>query len=333
MENYHMRLSHKLHETRVRTGFAPLSLQCCTMFFGWAGHVGRMDQTCASFRLVCWRDLPWYRQMQQLKAVAPKTLIARMARAGKPMRWEDGLEEACGLSWKQLCLDRDGWREKKTRFALLRWHKCQSMRGKSLKNQSLLQHISGRMQVTCPRLKLGDVSILFTSGNIQICNQILGLWPVDHSAAHFVDVRHVQWILHALHVQTGLRTWTSRGVICHLPRAENTVAETISRMVNQSSKTFCKIRESALLPGDKILVSCEGALKNGCAAISCCMTLYRGTCMNVLSTVGCMVHCPSSLHAEFVAIILSVHVCLDWLRFHCTNRLVVHAGEALWRTT
>ena len=101
------------------------------MFFGWAGHVGRMAPTCGRFRLVCWRDLPWYRQMQQLKVAVPSTLIARMARAGKPMRWEDGLEEACGLNWRQLCLDRDAWREKETRFALQRWHKCQNVRGKS----------------------------------------------------------------------------------------------------------------------------------------------------------------------------------------------------------
>jgi hypothetical protein len=105
-EGYYHRMAAKLRALKERCHIMPLSLQCCLMYFGLAGHVARMSPSSGLSRELAWRNSAWYGYVQGRGCDVYDGVISRMSRVGRPVRWEDNLEEECGAAWQTLCADR-----------------------------------------------------------------------------------------------------------------------------------------------------------------------------------------------------------------------------------
>ena len=60
-QQYYNRIDTMIKSVLNRLKIMPWSLQACTLYFGWAGHVSRLDPKSAIRVVMNWRDLSWFR--------------------------------------------------------------------------------------------------------------------------------------------------------------------------------------------------------------------------------------------------------------------------------
>ena len=107
-EGFIRRVDGVIHAVRARVRTLPLAIQACCLYFGWAGHLARLPEDRAITKMVRWHALDNFRHSQILGVDVDGTPRRRMARSGRPTRWEDVLESLVGPQWLLDGVSRGG---------------------------------------------------------------------------------------------------------------------------------------------------------------------------------------------------------------------------------
>ena len=337
-EGYYRRLAEMLRQLRARCQIMPLSLQCCMMYFGWAGHVARMPSSSCIVRALEWRNLNWYRHCQGLGSDVCGGVFATMSRVGRPVRWEDNLEVECGHSWQMLCGDRAIWATRKAVGAIKLWSRCRRPVFGDHPQASFtpLSHIAGRAASLCPVFAPAGVMVLFAVDNMQVSSQINGSWGTGESSMYRASIDRARYLFHLLSTRANLSKWTGQNhCIIHRPRRFNVIADAAANLVHKVG-TFHRVAKFKLMMHDRILVTSDGSFANlgsrGLrSSIACAIFVYREGCSPMmLSCIGYNVHAHSSVDSEFQALHWGIHALLDWLTYHNLDHIEPLSQCALW---
>ena len=108
IEGFIRRVDGVIHAVRARVRILPLAVQVCCLYFGWAGHLARLPEDRAISQVVRWHALDNFRHSQILGFEVDGTPHRRLARSGRPTRWEDVLERLVGPQWLLDGVSRGG---------------------------------------------------------------------------------------------------------------------------------------------------------------------------------------------------------------------------------
>ena len=106
-----------------RFGQTGLAAMVFSKIFGWAGHLARLQRDTPVARVLRFRNLQWWRDMQaSMPRLDPSNTTSwRHHRPGRFPRWEDLLERFCP-EWLFVAQDREQWRKLMPRFVSASLH-------------------------------------------------------------------------------------------------------------------------------------------------------------------------------------------------------------------
>jgi ribonuclease HI len=296
-------------------GVQDLQMQVCQLYFGWAGHILRLQPDRPIRRIVTWRDNFWLRAHQAMGNKARELMASR----GRPTRWEDALEAAFGANWGKLCHDRDVWRRESGVAASRLWGRvCHKAAGIMAVRQRVV-HISNRLSYTLPPALCASVAVQVWGDNEQVVRQINGEWACPEGAPYAAQVAEARWCVHALTLHNNIVRPSGGCWFSHFSRTQNALADSLANRALDSG-SFQEHKGCKLEPGDVLRVEFDGASRGnpGESACGIALWLYRYTTgmRSLLAIVGIRLGRQTSVCAEFEGALLSLYVCLDWLNLY-----------------
>ena len=315
--DFNMRVDLKLNAALKQLKIMPLSLQCCVAYFGWAGHMARMPSHSYLRMVLSWRDMFWWGTVQHLGVDGVGSPRPVMRRPGAPIRWEEAVSKHVGVNWAVECLDRAVWAARKFSLAAKRWCDLLARVHCPAGEWTPLAHIAPTMQHSCPCVNLAKVGLLFCVDNLQVSQQINGFWEV--SGQYKPVVRRAQWLLHCIRANTRLGFWDNWPLsVHHRTREHNVEADTMANLALDCGD-HQEFRHETLQPGDRILVTSDGAsrVNPGPSSVACAVFLFRaGGVPKLLAHVGRKTEDTTNVRAEFDSILLAMKVLCDWISRH-----------------
>jgi ribonuclease HI len=211
---FHSMLNRKVSFFMEHLLWTPLKTSAANLYFGWQGHVVRLEAAPIHFALH-WRP-----------AALVRGGALRRGRAGRPAA--DGCEplsEAYGPFWEELALDRSLWREAKHTYLQLvglmgivgqgggewRFHK-------HISNRALEMLDGKRMLLPAPLMIGGDSQLVVRSVN--------GNWRPGIFYEHAAQVKRARWYLYGLeHAWKFYSMASDEPILVHRPRCMNVLAD------------------------------------------------------------------------------------------------------------
>jgi hypothetical protein len=312
--SYHVRINHKIREVQARTKIMPLSLQAVCNYYGWAGHVARLDPECPIHKLLCWRPTSWFKRVQDLGSDDAWQRVPRM-RVGRPIRWDEGVLDAAGFDWMRQAQDWDGWRHFKLRAALEQWGRWHSPQAKlNCLHSDAVAHISPRISSICAGVPSHiSLALLWSTDNAQVANQVTGIW--DATGTQFEqEVARSRWLMHAVWAGAKSKRWPGRAEkIIHRPRNTNSAADSCAELALKHGD-FVWHSDTKPQLGDMILITSDGSWSESGSSVGACIFVFRGGCSPVLACcAGLRVDAANNVYSEFAAHHCSCMLVGKWL--------------------
>ena len=271
------RLDLTISAVRNSLKLMPLSLQACSMYFAWAGHMARLDQSCAIKQILEYKGLFWFRFGQQEGLDRVGQPRARLPGVGRPSWWEHDLEEFAGLGWTTDCQHRETWARNKHAMSLSKWYRLLAKPARPIDSElQAMAHTSPKIKAIFPNHRDLGIQVLMVVDNMQVAAQTNGTWSKPANVIFQAAIARMRWLCHCLRTLWKVTPWTGfRHFFLQRPRAENTLADAVGKYaMDVGAKTW--YTSIAILPGDRFVISSDGA-RRGSGACSCAaaITLYR----------------------------------------------------------
>jgi hypothetical protein len=318
-EAFNARCNHLVREAQLRAKVMPLALQALQLYYGWAGHVIRMPDLHPLKCMVLWRNLSWFRDAVFTGTMGTSEPRARLARSGRPRRWEDNLEVAIGAEWHELCADRVAWRSAKFRAALRRFAALSSRNFEQVAQWHLPEHISpsatdlvrGLRWNRCWRVALMSDSedlVGLANGRAQLSNQV-----------HKQALLFIQRSLFILEMNRFIAKWDQlHFYVVHKRRCYNVHADFVCNFVLEYRCSFMNmlVHASAETQDGELLLTSDGGLRSGSAAAGACLWLMGEDRAVLLGVAGCFFNSPgvTVLTAEMHGMALGICLLREFLK-------------------
>jgi hypothetical protein len=324
--DYYARVDKLIENARASLRILPLGQQACVAYFGWAGHVGRLEPSSICLRFMCWRSLESFR-IAQCSGVEPSGASrALLPSAGRPVWWDGDLEAQCGMHWREHAQNRRAWASRKFEMAAQKWllitNKTRCQLGGDLEITRRICYISPRSVAVADVAVQAGVQVLCMLDNLQVAQQCSGVWRGPTDPRHASAIERARWVRRCLELNAGVPNWSGWPLpFIHLQRSENAAADIAARNAREGSEVALW-RHCGDLRNVKLLIASDGSVAGGRAGAGAAIFLYRdgaSACLGALAGVR-LLDSASSVDAEFEGAILGLLLCIDFLKLHSLCR-------------
>jgi hypothetical protein len=328
--DFHRRLDKLIEDARTACGILPLGQQACVSYFGWAGHVARMEPSNICLRFMNWRSVLSFRYAQGSGHEPSGLSRSLLPQAGRPVWWDGDLEAQCGAHWQEHAQNRKQWAARKFEMAAQKWlqitGKSRCQLGADLSPMKGAAYISPRSLAVADFTAHAGVQVLCMTDNLQVAHQCSGIWRGPTDPRHEQAISRARWVRRALDLNAGASNWCGWPVpFIHMRRNENAAADAAARQARDGVEiavwTHC-----GDLSNTKILVASDGSCAEGRAGAGAAIFLYCGGSAARLGALAgiSLLGSATSVDAEFEGVILGLLLCIDFLKLHSP---VSTAGE------
>jgi hypothetical protein len=317
-EGFYRRMDGVIHAVQARVRILPLAVQVCCLYFGWAGHLARLPEDRAITKMVRWHALDNFRHSQILGVDSDGAPRRRMARSGKPTRWENVLEKCVGPQWLLDGASRGAWASKKVARAIGAWESIVNRPRGFWSEWHEIPHISKSLGTTFRGSGFGwALPLICIADNMQVCCQMNGTWSAPADKFFQSTVSHGRWLQHCLEAKAKISRWPDFPLPwLHRPRTQNGIADSLANLAVDVGFE-CWHTSFIIKRSDRLALCIDGASRGnpGVGGAGCVLMIYcaNGSVVPVAAVSVPLGDCVTSVQAEFSAAALGYHLIMEWI--------------------